>query len=51
MNAVIIFAMISSVFIESQLVASTPTGDPILIGKSHKTTTLASVPIDQDFWS
>ena len=35
MNPVAIFAVIFSVFVESQLVSSMPTGDPILIGMSH----------------
>lgn len=31
----IILAVVASVMVESQLVTSMPTGDPILIGKPH----------------
>ena len=35
MSVVIILAVVSSVLVGTQLIAGTPTGDPILIGKSR----------------
>ena len=35
MSMLIILAVVSSVLVGTQLIAGTPTGDPILIGKSR----------------